>query len=277
MDIITVNVGQGALAIVRHNAEAIIIDACMPPSDDDTVVYLKSTLAAFLKNYYVKGFILTGFDEDHSAAMGVGLILKKYRPDWIMYPKCYKNTDEATNVFQIIEQQERERSNTSSPLRRVSVRLDNIASRLLEGLSQYFNFELFSPHIEDMDTSNNSSIVLRMQGKGAGGFSYLVTGDTENSRWDTINRLFGDAIRSDVMAASHHGSRNGANAKTILLTAPNTVLISAGVDNQYGHPDSQAVAVYSKVAKHVYSTNVNGGVSLLTSPSINDFKTDLIK
>lgn len=277
MDIITVNVGQGALAIVRHNTEAIIIDACMPPSDDDTVVYLKSTLAAFLKNYYVKGFILTGFDEDHSAAMGVGLILKKYRPDWIMYPKCYKNTDEATNVFQIIEQQERERSNTSSPLRRVSVRLDNIASRLLEGLSQYFNFELFSPHIEDMDTSNNSSIVLRMQGKGAGGFSYLVTGDTENSRWDTINRLFGDAIRSDVMAASHHGSKNGANAKTILLTAPNTVLISAGVDNQYGHPDSQAVAVYSKVAKHVYSTNVNGGVSLLTSPSINDFKTDLIK
>jgi beta-lactamase superfamily II metal-dependent hydrolase len=277
MDIITVNVGQGALAIVRHNAEAIIIDACMPPSDDDTVVYLKSTLAAFLKNYYVKGLILTGFDEDHSAAMGIGLILKKYRPDWIMYPKCYKNTDEATNVFQIIEQQERERSNTSSPLRRVSVRLDNIASRLLEGLSQYFNLELFSPHIEDMDTSNNSSIVLRMQGKGAGGFSYLVTGDTENSRWDTINRLFGDAIRSDVMAASHHGSKNGANAKTILLTAPNTVLISAGVDNQYGHPDSQAVAVYSKVAKHVYSTNVNGGVSLLTSPSINDFKTDLIK
>lgn len=277
MDIITVNVGQGALAIVRHNTEAIIIDACMPPSDDDTVVFLKGTLAAFLKNYSVQGFILTGFDEDHSAAMGVGLILKKYRPNWIMYPKCYKDTDEAKNVFQIIDQQERERSNTSSPLRRISVRLDNIASRSLGGLSQYFNFELFSPHIEDMDTSNNSSIVLRIQGKGVGGFSYLVTGDTENSRWDTINRLFGDAIKSDVMAASHHGSKNGANAKTILLVAPNTVLISAGVDNQYGHPDSQAVAAYGKVAKHVYSTNVNGGMSLLTSPGINDFKTDLIK
>ena len=24
-----------------------------------------------------------------------GLILKKYRPSWIMYPKCYKDTDEA--------------------------------------------------------------------------------------------------------------------------------------------------------------------------------------
>lgn len=277
MDVITVNVGQGALTIVRHNAEAIIIDACMPPSDDETVVYLKGVLAAFLKNYSVQGLVITGFDADHSAAMGVGLILKKYRPSWIMYPKCYKDTDEAKNVFQIIDQQERERSNTSNPLRRRSVRLDAIASRLLMDLSQNFNFELFSPHIEDMDTSNNSSIVLRIQGKGVGGFSYLVTGDTETDRWETINRLFGNAIRSDVMAAPHHGSKNGANAQTLLLVSPNTILISCGVDNQYGHPDSQAVAAYGKVAKHVYSTNVNGGVSLLTSPVINDFKTELIK
>ena len=83
----------------HHNSEAIIVDACMPPSDDDTVVYLKGALAAFLKNHSVQGLILTGFDEDHSAAMGVGLILKKYRPDWIMYPTCYKDTDEAKNVF----------------------------------------------------------------------------------------------------------------------------------------------------------------------------------
>ena len=79
------------------------------------------------------------------------------------------------------------------------------------------------------------------------------------------------------MAAAHHGSRTGANVETLLLVAPNTILISAGVDNQYGHPDSQAVAVFNKVAKHVYSTHVNGGVSLLTSRITNDFKTNLIK
>ncbi len=277
MDIITVNVGQGALAIIRHNSEAIIVDACMPPSDDDTVVYLKGALAAFLKNYSVQGFILTGFDEDHSAAMGVGLILKKYRPAWIMYPKCYKDTDEAKNVFQIINQQESERANTTSPLKRISVRLDKIASRNLVGLSENFEFELFSPHIEDMDTSNNSSIVLRVVGKGTGGFSYLITGDTESSRWDTINRLFGSAIRSDVMAASHHGSKSGANAKTLILVSPNTILISAGVDNQYGHPDPNAVEAFQKVAKHVFSTNVKGGVSLITSPIVGDFETRLVK
>jgi len=276
MDMITVNVGQGSLAIVRHKNDAIIVDSYIPPSGDDTVAYVKGILSSFLKNYYVRGMILTGFDEDHSDVSGVALVLKKYRPDWVMYPKYFKNTETAKKVFQVIEQQEKERQGTGTPLKRISVRLDKMESRMVEGLSQYFDFELFSPHPEDMDNSNNSGIVLRLQGKGEGGFSYLITGDTENDRWDTINRLFGKALRSDVMAAPHHGSKTGTNVKTLFLVEPNTILISAGVDNQYGHPDSQAVAVFSKIAKHVYATNVNRGVSLFTSLGTNDFKTELI-
>ena len=77
MDIITVNVGQGSLAIVRHNDDAIIVDSYIPPSADETVAYVKGILAALLKNYFVRGLILTGFDADHSDASGVGLVLKK--------------------------------------------------------------------------------------------------------------------------------------------------------------------------------------------------------
>lgn len=277
MDVITINVGQGALGIVRHNDDAIIVDSHIPPAGDDTVAYVKGLLAAFLKNYFVRGLILTSFDADHSDPPGVGLVLKKYRPDWVMYPKYYKDTEQTKNVFQIIDQQEKERAGSENPLKRISVRLDKIESRALTDLSQHFDFELFSPHPEDMDSSNNSGIVLRLQGKGAGGFSYLITGDTETDRWETINRLFGKALRSDVMAAPHHGSKTGVNVKTLVLIAPNTVLISAGVDNQYEHPDSQAVAVYNKIAKHTFSTNANGGVSLFTSLGVNDFETKLIR
>jgi beta-lactamase superfamily II metal-dependent hydrolase len=277
MDIITVNVGQGSLAIVRHENDAIIIDSLIPPSGDDSVAYVKGILSAYLKDYFVRGLILTGFDADHSDASGVGLVLKKYRPDWVMYPKYFKDTEMAKNVFKIITEQEKERANSNNPLRRISVRLDKTECRLLSNLSKYFDFELFSPHPEDMDSSNNSGIVLRLQGKGNGGFSYLITGDTENGRWSTINRFFKKGLRSDVMAAPHHGSNTGVNAETMLLVEPNTVLISAGVDNQYGHPDSQAVAVFNKVAKHVYCTNVKGGVSLFTYPGINDFETKLIQ
>lgn len=278
MDILTVNVGQGSLVVVRHNGEAIIIDARIPPSGDATVAYVKGILSTYLKNHSVRGLILTGFDSDHSNATGIGLILMKYRPDWVMYPKYYKDTDQAKSVFQIIEREEKNRAGSTNPLIRHSVRLDNIKERVLKGLSPYFEFELFSPHIEDMDNSNNSSIVLRMRGKDPGGFSYLITGDTENERWEKINKFFKNALCSNVMAAAHHGSKNGANAEALCLIEPNTILISAGVDNQYGHPDSQAVEAFRKIAKHVFSTHVEGGVSLLTLPAgPDDFSTKLVK
>ena len=95
MNIITVNVGQGALAIVRHQKEAIIVDCRIPPSDDRTVAYVKEMLALSLKDHCVKGLILTGFDSDHSEIVGASIVLRKYRPDWVMYPKYYKDSDEA--------------------------------------------------------------------------------------------------------------------------------------------------------------------------------------
>jgi beta-lactamase superfamily II metal-dependent hydrolase len=277
MKIITVNVGQGALAIVRHQGEAMIVDCRVPPSGDDTVASVKQMMALALKGHHVKGLILTGFDADHSEIVGASLVLRKYRPDWIMYPSYYKDTAEAKRVFARIADEVKVRALTSNPLTRIGVRLDRLSRRHLTGLSDKFDFELFSPHIEDMDSSNNCSIVLKMTGRGPGGFSYLITGDTENPRWDTINQLFGSALKSHVLAAPHHGSRNATHPRSLLNIAPHTVLISAGVESQYGHPHSQALQVYGQVAKHVFSTHMEGGVSLLTQPGATEITTTLIR
>ena len=122
MNIITVNVGQGALAIVRHQKEAIIIDCRVPPSDDRTVAYVKEIMALSLKDHYVKGLILTGFDNDHSEIVGASIVLRKYRPDWIMYPTYYKDSDEAKKVFALINDEVKARRTSSNPLEKVSVR-----------------------------------------------------------------------------------------------------------------------------------------------------------
>lgn len=277
MNIVTVNVGQGALAIVRHQKEAIIVDCRIPPSGDRTVAYVKQVMALALKDHDVKGLILTGFDNDHSEIAGASMVLKKYRPDWIMYPTYYKDSDEADRVFALINDEVKKRSMSANPLAKISVRVDQLAKRSLAGLSDNFEFELFSPHIEDMDCSNNCSIVLKLTGRGMRGFSYLITGDTENPRWEIINRLFGSALKSNVLAASHHGSKNATHPASLLNIAPHTVLISAGVNSQYGHPHPQALQVYGRVAKHVFSTNMEGGVSLLTQPGPSELTTTLIR
>jgi competence protein ComEC len=90
------------------------------------------------------------------------------------------------------------------------------------------------------------------------------------------NRLFGASLKSHVLAAAHHGSKNGVHAGALLHIAPHTVLISAGVDSQYGHPDPQAVKAYKQVAKYVFSTNMEGGVSLLTKPGATEIATTLV-
>jgi beta-lactamase superfamily II metal-dependent hydrolase len=276
MNITTVNVGQGALSIIRHNREAIIVDCRIPPSSDDTVAFVKQMFATALKDHGVKGLVLTGFDDDHTDVVGIALVLQKYRPEWVMYPQYYKDTQEAKSVFSLINQQENERRRSSHPLRKISVRLDHLSNRRVPGLSDNFDFELFSPHLEDMNSSNNCSIVLKVVGCGSGGFSYLITGDTEVERWQTIARLFGSALKSHVLAAAHHGSINGVHPAALLHIDPHTVLISAGVDSQYGHPDPAAVKTYKRVAKYVYSTNMQGGVSLVTKPGTTELTTTLI-
>jgi len=277
MDIFTLYVGQGALAAVCAGNEAVIVDAHMPDCDDITPPQIEQSLERYLSRSSVRGLILTGLDRDHACPAGVESILTKYEPNWIMYPKYYKDTDAAGEVFDIITRHEKRREKTSRPLSRKSVRVDRVESRQLTGLATYFSFELFSPHLDAMDRSNHSSIVLKLTGLDQTGFSYLITGDTETERWDSINRFFGKYLASDVMAASHHGGRSGLNPATLLRVKPNTVLISAGVDNSYGHPYGSAVKVYGEVARHVFSTHAEGGMCLLTRRLGDDFDTQLVQ
>ena len=270
MEVLTLYVGQGNFAVVRHGTQAIAVDTrwLVERSDD-----IESKVGRFLQRRDLAGIVLTGLDDDHADPAGLDWLLAKYTPDWVMYPKYYKDTENAKQVFNVIRKHERRRNGTPSPLKRISVRLDRLDSRYLDDLTEEFQLELFSPHIEDMDNSNNCSIVLKVEGIGPGGFSYLVTGDTENPRWDRIVELFGDALDADVLAAPHHGSKNAAHAAMALAVRPHTVVISAGVDNQYGHPDRKAVALYLRVAARVFQTNVRAGVSLLTKQLGSDFLT----
>jgi beta-lactamase superfamily II metal-dependent hydrolase len=278
MDVCTFYVGQGALAGIRAGGEGIIVDAHMPDNDHVQADEIKQSVRTYFKASAVRGLILTGFDSDHAHVEGVDWILTEFKPDWIMYPKYYKDTDCATQVFARIDKHVRARANSSRPLTKLSIRLDRLEDRVFTDLARNFEIEVFSPHIEDMDCSNNCSIVAKVTGLDGTGFRYLATGDTERERWETIDRFFAAALASDVMAAPHHGSINGVHAKSLLDISPNTVLISAGVDSQYDHPSPAAVAAYAKVAKHVYATNA-GDVPqcLLTRREGGDFSTTVFQ
>ncbi len=278
MDVLTLFVDQGALAGIRVGGEGIIVDAHMPECEDVDPIEIQQSLTLYFRGIDVKGLILTGFDSDHAHDLGVEWILSTFQPAWIMYPKYYKPTDCAAAVFNSIKKHERRRATTARPLVRHSIRIDNMTSRFVANLGNNFTVELFSPHFEDMDSSNNCSIVAKITGHDATGFRYLATGDTEIHRWETIGRLFWNHLAADVMAAPHHGSTSGICAKALLDIGPNTVLVSAGVDSQYGHPHGASISAYQAVAQHVWATNAGGiGRNLLTRRVTGDFETRIFQ
>ncbi|MGP0105060.1 hypothetical protein, partial [Rhodoblastus sp.] len=107
--------------------------------------------------------------------------------------------------------------------------------------------------------------------------SYLVTGDTETGRWDSIVRIFGGSIQANVLDAPHHGSKNGVTQAAMNLINPHTVLISAGVENAYGHPDAEALKIFNSVAQKVWQTNVGEGQSIRTEVVASGVKSFLYK
>lgn len=258
MEIYTLNVSQGQFVVVVGKDDAFVVDTFVPLSSQQDTVFVKGALSKILAGKRLVGLLVTGFDADHFCEAGMKLVLNKYRPDWLMYPKYFKETTTANNCFAAIKVLEGEKS-----IARYSVALNDNSKRFYNGLSDEFSFEIFSPHKRDMNSSNNCSIVCRVKERSSGA-TYLITGDTEDDRWAGIVAEFGASLKSDVLAAAHHGSENGITEQALRLVQPHTVLVSAGVGNQYGHPHKAASLMFGRLAQKWYRTNSRQGQSLRT-------------
>ena len=76
MEVLTVYVGQGALAAIRHRGEAVIVDSRWLA---EKAKIIERQLRVFLKDQWVAGLVLTGFDDDHADPYGVDYILEVYQ------------------------------------------------------------------------------------------------------------------------------------------------------------------------------------------------------
>lgn len=255
MNLYTLYVGQGNCSVLVGDSEAIVIDTYFCESDENAE-YMKGTLAQLLSGRKLIGLILTGFDCDHAHPKGVSIVVSKYRPHWVMYPGYFKRSEAADNVFAVIRAAESARQWSRTPLSTHSIRVDCHPRILSSSLSSEWDFETFSPHPQQMVSSNNSSLVVQIRPKPSKkGFRYLVTGDTENERWWAMNSIYGYTMQSDVMAAPHHGSENSMNPTTLAFIKPSQVLISAGINNQYNHPRKAVVDMYQTMGSSYFSTH----------------------
>ena len=107
---------------------------------------------------------------------------------------------------------------------------------------------------------NEASLVLSLT---YGNFDMLLTGDVEGKGEDALVES-GRLRKYDVLKAAHHGSKNSSLEPFLETVKPSVTLISAGVDNRYGHPHEETLKRLEAAGSRVYSTQENGAVRIWT-------------
>ena len=94
-----------------------------------------------------------------------------------------------------------------------------------------------------------------------GAFRLSLGGDAESRLWQWWTKEFPDAVSEvHVHKASHHGSANGDTAAALARLSPEVVVVSAGFQNQYGHPHAEALHLYAEHGALVYQSALHGTV-----------------
>lgn len=146
------------------------------------------------------------------------------------------------------------------------------------------SFEIISPSqsLIDEDTAaikakkkvdvNNESVVGRLT---FGNFAMLFTGDAEGPVEKDMAASYGKKLKCQVLKAGHHGSKTSSTAEFLKLVQPESVVMSLGVNNQYGHPHEALLNRLQKQGvKNIYRTDANGTITIVSDGSSYSITTE---
>jgi len=137
-------------------------------------------------------------------------------------------------------------------------------------LTETANLTVINP-VQPLEFSdlNDNSIVVKLQ---AGDTSFLFTGDAEAPAEQSMLVSSVVSIKCDVLKVGHHGS-NTATSQTFLdLADPSYAIISAGLDNMYGHPHNETIQKLLAKGVTIYGTHVSGTIIASTDGTTITFQ-----
>lgn len=93
-------------------------------------------------------------------------------------------------------------------------------------------------------------------------FGALFTGDAGTKVFDNLVWAHHDAPQPDIniIKIPHHGSKTGLNKNFLTLAKPTIAVISAGLNNSYGHPAKEVLDVLKKLKIKIRRTDKEGDI-----------------
>lgn len=107
-----------------------------------------------------------------------------------------------------------------------------------------------------LESTNENSLCILFESENCG---ILITGD-RSARGERLLMKRYNLPDVDVLIAGHHGSEDSTCRDLLEAVKPETVLISVGAGNVYGHPDDELLARLAEFGCAVFRTDQNGTI-----------------
>ena len=106
--------------------------------------------------------------------------------------------------------------------------------------------------------ANDSSLALLYS---QGSYDILATGDMSTSAERMLLTEY-DLPNIEILVAGHHGAKTSTCDTLLEQTRPETVLISVGEDNRYGHPAQETVDRIEAFGAEILRTDLCGNITI---------------
>lgn len=248
------DVGQGdAIYIEAPNGRQILIDG----GPDQKVLTELAEIMPF-GDRSIDLVVVTHPDSDHIG--GLPAVLENYQISMILE----NGGVSSTKVYQGLEN-EIETKNIKKEIAKRGMKI-----MLDPEKNIYFDILYPDRDISNLD-SNDGSIVGKLI---YGNESFMLTGDATNYTENIISwNETPETLHSNILKLGHHGSRTSNSILWLQKVNPDTTIISAGLNNRYGHPHQEVLDRLSKLKIPFLNTAEKGtiifktdGITLLFQP-----------
>lgn len=239
------DVGQGDSIYIQSPAGAeIIIDA----GPDSSVLRELGSIMPFYDRT-IDAILTTHPDKDHVA--GFPEILRRYKVGAVLEPEVITDSPYYASIISIAK--------TQGAI--VYKARDSGVVDL--GGGAYLDIIFPDRDVYDFDP-NTASVITRLTYKDV---SFVFTGDSPKAIEEYVVSRLGNKIRADVLKLGHHGSRTSTSEKFLDAVSPNYAVVSAGKDNQYGHPHAEVLEAVRNRNIEILSTAERGTIIFETNGS----------
>ena len=92
----------------------------------------------------------------------------------------------------------------------------------------------------------------------------IFPGDAPQSIEEYIVKLEGKGVDCEVLKVGHHGSRTSTSGVFLSVVSPELVMISAGLNNKYGHPHKEVIDRLNDAGATIFKTYDKGVVTVFS-------------